>query len=190
MIRLARECGCYFLVAGLESITPQVLESIGKKNDKVGLYEQNIRTFRKHKIDLDISMMFGFDDDEPSVFKHTCDFLITNKAPYVSWLPLTPFPGTAFYNRLKSQGRLKDEKWWMRLNPDMQEEIYGLLYTGTKMDEADFGANFLAQYKRFYSLPSILRRLAWPPGIRSLVTMLINFSILRKITGEATVVEH
>ena len=96
MIRLARECGCYFLVAGLESITPQVLESISKINDKVGLYEQNIRIFRKHKIDLDISTMFGFDNDEPSVFKHTCDFLIANKAPYVSWLPMTPFPGTAF----------------------------------------------------------------------------------------------
>ena len=41
----------------------------------------------------------------------------------------------------------------MRLNPDMQEDIYSLLYTGTKMDEADFGTNFLAQYKRFYSFP-------------------------------------
>jgi radical SAM superfamily enzyme YgiQ (UPF0313 family) len=190
MIRLARASGCYFLVAGLESITPQVLESIGQANDKVGSYEQNIRTFRKHKIDLDISMMFGFDDDEPTVFKDTCDFLIANKAPYVSWLPLTPFPGTAFYNRLKSQGRLKYEKWWMRLNPNMQEKIYSLLYTGTKMDEADFCENFYTQYKRFYSFSNILRRLAWPPGLRSLVTMLINLSINRKISTQATVVEH
>lgn len=190
LVKLARASGCYFIVAGLESITPEVLQAIGRSNDKVGSYIRNIRTFRKNKIDLDVSMMFGFDEDESSVFKNTCDFLVANKVPYASWLPLTPFPGTEFFNRLKRDGRLKYDKWWLRLNPDMQEKIYGLLYTGTKMNDEDFCDNFYYHYRRFYSLKNIFSRLAWPPTIRGLITMLINLSIGRKISTRATVVEH
>ncbi len=190
LIKLARKSGCYFIVAGLESITPKVLESLGKKNDKVGNYIKNIEVFKKAKIDLDVSMMFGFDDDEPSVFKNTCDFLVKCCVPYVSWLPLTPFPGTVFYKRLKNQGRLKDEKWWLKINPDMKEKIYGLLYTGTKMDENNFCDNFYYHYRRFYSFKNILKRLAFPPSIRAFVTILINLSIRNKISTYATVVEH
>ena len=190
LIKLARKSGCYFIVAGLESITPKVLESLGEKNDKVGNYIKNIEVFKKAKIDLDVSMMFGFDDDEPSVFKNTCDFLVKCGVPYVSWLPLTPFPGTVFYKRLKNQGRLKDEKWWLKINPDMKEKIYGLLYTGTKMDEKNFCDNFYYHYRRFYSFKNILKRLAFPPSIRAFVTILINLSIRNKISTYATVVEH
>jgi len=190
LIDLARKSGCYFVVAGLESITPEVLESIGKKNDKVGIYEKNIQAFREKKIDLDVSMMFGFDDDKPTVFKETCDFLIKCRVPYISWLPLTPFPGTAFYNKLKAKGRLKNERWWLNINPDMKDRIYGLLYTGTKMDEEQFCEDFFTHYRRFYSLKNIIRRVAYPPGIRAIVTALINLSIRKKISTEATVVEH
>lgn len=190
LVDLARRSGCYFVVAGLESITPEVLESIGKKDDKVGTYEKNIQAFRRAKIDLDVSMMFGFDDDKPSVFKETCDFLIKCRVPYISWLPLTPFPGTAFYQKLKAQGRLKEDSWWLNINPEMTDRIYGLLYTGTKMDEDQFCKDFITHYRRFYSLKNILRRLAFPPGIRAMVTILINLSIRKKISTEATVVEH
>jgi radical SAM superfamily enzyme YgiQ (UPF0313 family) len=190
LIDLARKSGCYFVVAGLESITPEVLDSIVKKNDKVGEYEKNIQAFRKAKIDLDVSMMFGFDDDKPSVFKDTYAFLMKCRVPYISWLPLTPFPGTGLYQRLKRQDRLKHEKWWLKINPDMKDKIYGLLYTGIKIDEEYFCENFFMYYRKFYSLPSILKRLAFPPGIRAMVTILINLSLRKKISTEATVAEH
>jgi len=190
MIELARRSGCYFVVAGLESITPAVLEAMGKKDNKVGSYERNLRTFRRNGIDVDVSMMFGFDEDEPNVFERTCDFLIKNKAPYVSWLPLTPFPGTAFYKKLKSQGRLKHEKWWLMLRPEAEKKIYTLLYTGAKMSDDEFLEAFYRNYRRFYSLGSIARRLLWPPKFRNIVTIAVNLSIGRKISTQATVVEH
>lgn len=190
LIRLARESGCYFVVAGLESITPEVLESIGKNDDKVGNYEKNIQAFRRERIDINVSMMFGFDDDRPSVFEETCDFLIRCRVPYISWLPLTPFPGTVFYNKLKAQGRLKNERWWLGINPEMKERIYGLLYTGGRLDEEKFCSDFFTHYRRFYSLGNIAKRVAFPPGIRALVTILINLSIRKKISTRATVVEH
>ena len=190
MVDLCRRSGCRFLVAGLESITPEVIETITRKNDKVGHYEENIRAFRKAGIELDVSMMFGFDEDGPSVFEETCDFLIRNRVPYTSWLPLTPFPGTPFYRRLKAEGRLRDSKWWLRMGPGMTEQVYGLLYSGTVMDDETFCKRFYTQYRRFYSPWSILRRLAFPPTVRGLVAMLVNFSAWRKINPGTTVVEH
>jgi radical SAM superfamily enzyme YgiQ (UPF0313 family) len=190
MIRLARASGCFFVVAGLESITPAVLEAMGRKDNKVGSYEKNLRTFRKNGIDVDVSMMFGFDQDEPTVFRDACEFLIRNKAPYASWLPLTPFPGTVFYKKLKDEGRLRFDKWWLTLTPEAPKKIYSLLYTGAKMDDRAFGENLFRYYRKFYSLPSIVRRLGWPPSIRSLVTIVINLSLRRKIGTQATIVEH
>jgi hypothetical protein len=49
MIRMARRSGCFFIVAGLESITPSVLKAMGRKDNKVGSYEKNLRIFRKNK---------------------------------------------------------------------------------------------------------------------------------------------
>ncbi len=190
LVRLARRSGCYFIVAGLESINPSVLKTLGRKGSKVGAYEENLRTFRKNGIDVDVSMMFGFDQDEPTVFRDACRFLIRNKAPYTSWLPLTPFPGTAFYARLKEEGRLKHDKWWLTLSPDSPKKIYTLLFTGGQMGEEEFLENLYRYYRKFYSPGSIARRLAWPPSVRSLVTALINFSIRSKISKNATVVEH
>ncbi len=190
LVRLARRSGCYFIVAGLESINPSVLETLGRKGSKVGTYEKNLRTFRKNGIDVDVSMMFGFDQDEPTVFRDACRFLIRSRAPYTSWLPLTPFPGTVFYDRLKHEGRLKHEKWWLTLSPNAPKKIYTLLFTGGRMSEAEFFENLYRYYRKFYSPASIARRLAWPPSIRSFVTALINLSIRRKISTSATVVEH
>lgn len=190
MVKLARKSGCYFLVAGLESITPEVIQSIGLKNNKVGEYRRNINTFRREGIDLDVSMMFGFDEDRPSVFQNTCDFLIDAKVPFVSWLPLTPFPGTRFYDTLKEAGRLLNEKWWMEIKPQKENRIYTLLYTGTRLNDKEFCDEFYHQYKRFYSWKSIFKRLFTPPTIRKMVLLLINLSIKKKISRTATVVEH
>jgi radical SAM superfamily enzyme YgiQ (UPF0313 family) len=190
LVDLCQRSGCRFLIAGLESINPDVLRAVGGRNDKVGSYERNIRAFRKAGIDLEISMMFGFDVDRPSVFEEACDFLIRNRVPYTSWLPMTPFPGTAFYRRLESEGRLKYPKWWLRIAPGMQEQAYNLLYTGSAIDEATYCEGFHSNYRRFHSPLNTLRRVALPPTLRGFVAMAFSLSTWRKINPRTTVIEH
>ena len=58
------------------------------------------------------------------------------------------------------------------------------------MSDTEFLENLYRYYRKFYSPVNIARRLAWPPSVRSLITILINLSIRRKIGTSATVVEH
>lgn len=186
LIGLARKSGCVGMSIGLESLSSKNLESVGKRTNRVEDYEKNLKVYRKHRISLTVSMIFGFDNDEPGVFKQACNFLVKNRVSLTYWYPLTPLPGTSLYERLKDQGRLKDVKWW--LNPN--RKIYYLRFTGAKMEEGVFFKNFYHHYRRFYSLASIIRRTLLPPQPRFLIIIFLNLLYRGRLTREALIPEH
>lgn len=164
LIRLARKSGCLGLCIGLESLSQKVIESLGESKQKANVverYEKNIQAYQEEGIAPDISLMFGFDDDEPTVFQRAYDFLIKNQVPYTAWWPLTPLPGTKIFQRLKAQGRLKDERWW--LNFELLTKVLDLKFKGNQIGEDVFAEKFLCYYRRFYSSANIMRRFLLPP---------------------------
>ena len=181
LIELARKSGCLFLCIGLESLSRTNLVSMGKKINKVENYAKYLKAYSDAGIIVGVTMMFGFDDDEPGVFKEAYDFLVKNHVPLTAWQAIRPQPGTALYKRLKDQGRLKDNKWW--LSPDVKT-CY-LQYTGTKMDEEVFAKNFNYYYNHFFSLGSIIKRTLLPPQKRFLLQLLFNLIYRRNLTSEA-----
>lgn len=185
LIELARKSGCFELSIGLESLSGKSLKSVGKTINKVKHYEKNLKAYRQEGIKIAASMMFGFDDEEPGVFKETYHFLVKNRVPYTYWWPIIPYPGTPFYKRLKDQGRLKDPKWW--LNPE--RKIYNLRFTGTKMEEDMFFENFYHYYRRFYSLGSIIRRTLFPPQQRWLSIICLNLAYRKRVTRQTNIFE-
>jgi len=186
LIELARKSGCIELAVGLESLSRKSLKSVGKTINKIEHYEKNLKAYRKAGIRVAASMIFGFDDEEPGVFKETYDFLMKNRVPCTYWSPLCPYPGTPLYERLKAQSRLKDAKWWLNRN----RRIYGLEFTGTKMEEEVFSKNLYHYYRRFYSLRSIIKRTLLPPQQRWLPTICLNMAYRKRITRQASVFEH
>ena len=124
--------------------------------------------------------MFGFSNENISVFKRTYDFLIQNRVPFTHWWPLTPYPGTFFYNEMKNQGRLKSEKWWL-VQPG--NKSHNLKCSGFNGDEKEFSENFYRYYRRFYSLMNTLKKAFLPPKfglLRTVIMSLIYNVILRK----------
>jgi len=176
LIRLARKSGCLELSIGMESLSQKHLDAIGKAHNVVADYEKHLSIFKKEGITVSLGLMFGYDDDEPSVFRKTYEFLLKNRIPYTVWELLKPYPGTALYHRLKQEGRLKDESWWLKA--DMLTHC--LAYTGIKMDEDQFFKNFYHYSKKFYSLKSIFQRIMLPPQPRWPRKIFVNL-ILRKI---------
>jgi hypothetical protein len=73
---------------------------------------------------------------------------------------LTPFPGTDLYLRLRGEGRLPDEQWWLSAPAD----YFGVHYRPRLMsaDELRRGCVWLS--RRFYSIPAIARRAVTGPG--------------------------
>lgn len=161
LLHLAQKSGCKMMVIGIESISSAHLESVGKSFNVVADYKNHLRAFRDSGIAVTAAMMFGFEEEEPTIFDETCDFLIRNHITYTSWQPLTPYPGTRIYEKLREQGRLKDDHWW--LNRELTSRFTSLKFTGVSMGEDVFFNRFHQAYRRFYSSGSIIRRLLFPP---------------------------
>ena len=62
------------------------------------------------------TFVFGYDNDTEDDIKRTLDFAINEKINLAAFNHLVPFPGTPLYNRLKNEGRLLDNEWWLKDN--------------------------------------------------------------------------
>ncbi len=180
LIRLAKESGCAGIGIGIESLSQESLQTVGKDVNTVAIYEKYLKVFREFKINVTANMMFGFSNENISVFKRTYNFLIQNRVPFTHWWPLTPYPGTSFYDEMRNQGRLKSEKWWL-LPPGSKR--HNLKCSGFDGDEKEFSQNFYRYYRRFYSLANTLKKAFLPPKfalLRTIFMSLIYNIILRK----------
>lgn len=80
---------------------------------KHGTFNQLIDVFRSHGIMVYGGFVLGYDHDTPDSFKRTLDFALENKLFLANFNPLAPTPGTRLYDRLKQEGRLLRDPWWL-----------------------------------------------------------------------------
>ena len=142
--------------------------------------------FKKKGISTAASMMFGFDGEDPAIFKDTYNFLIKNRLLYSYWWPVSPLPGTPLYKRLKDQGRLKEEKWWLIKS----RKYYGLVYSITSMEEEVFTKLFFHYYKLFYSFGNIIVRNLLPPSNWFVVHTYMNLEYRKKLNPQLNIIEY
>jgi radical SAM superfamily enzyme YgiQ (UPF0313 family) len=72
----------------------------------------------------------------------------------VAFNHLTPFPGTPLYDRLKQEGRLLYDRWW--LDPDYR---YGMVpFAPRGMTAEQVKQRCIEARQQFYGYSSILRR--------------------------------
>jgi radical SAM superfamily enzyme YgiQ (UPF0313 family) len=188
LMDLTRRSGCVGMLVGIESISQSSLESVSKRGNQVARYSRNLQVYKKNGIDVDASLVFGFDGEDPSVFDSTYRFLMENRIPFAGLQPLRPSPGTPLFKKLKSEGRLKEDKWW--LNRDSVARVFDLKYTGSHMSSEEFSDGLFHMYQRFYSMGSILKRFLWPPQRRFPIKLVITFACRRKISRQAFISEH
>lgn len=111
LLKLAYDSGCRGLFFGMETVSEQKLK---RMNKSMKTREDTIEAIKKitgHGIYFHASYVFGFDDDNESIFDETLEFLHETKIPSATFNILTPYPGTDIYNEYKKQGRLITENW-------------------------------------------------------------------------------
>ena len=169
-IRLMAQSGCIGLLIGFESIIEKNITSIGKFQNRPSHYMEVINSLHRNGIAIWASFIFGFDHDDPTVFERTVEFAIKAKIFSAVFAMLTPYPGTEFYNRMKAEGRLTDERWWLR--EDQQDRAPHFEPMG--MNRRQLREGWKWAWREFYSPGSIIRRfqLEFPP---TLVNRLIYF---------------
>lgn len=116
LLRLMRESGCRQVLIGLESPDAQGLDSLERRADwklrQFPKYEEAVRTIQSHGITVIGCFILGLDGHGPEVFDSVYDFVAKTNLYDVQVTVLTPFPGSALYDRLETEGRLLEPGAW------------------------------------------------------------------------------
>ncbi|MBN1156861.1 B12-binding domain-containing radical SAM protein [Candidatus Woesearchaeota archaeon] len=160
LLKLAKKSGCLGLLIGLESLHGANLKKIGNKQDIENDYIRQIRKLHKHGIGIDASLVFGFDDDDPAIFRRTLRFCIKAKVDVASFHLLTPYPGTPLYNKLEKEDRLLHKDW------SKYDENH-VVFQPKKMSIDCLQKGFVWIWKEFYSTKSIMKRWKYNLGLKS-----------------------
>jgi len=149
--------GCIGLLIGFESLSKSNLIQSHKYQNDPSEYREIIDTLHRFGITIWGSFIFGFDEDDPSVFEETVNFAIQTKLFSVVFAILTPYPETAFYQRVKREGRLIQDQWWLLERPEESAPHFA----PKKMSGEVLRRGWKNAWKEFYSFPSILKRFQW-----------------------------
>lgn len=153
-VKLMADSGCKALFIGFESIDDSTLRHTAKPQNRPGEYREVVSMLHDHGISVWGSFVFGFDTDTPAVFDRTVDEAIAMKLTLASFAILTPYPGTALYRRLLSEGRLTHPEWWLGQHHDRDSPYFEpKLMTREQLHEG-----WVRAWTRFYRPASIVKR--------------------------------
>lgn len=150
LLNLATKSGCMGMLIGLESISRDSLRASGKPIN-FNKYKAMIERIMDSGIGIDGSFIFGFDNEDTSIFERTLEFIVKIKLPAATFSILTPYPGTKLKEKLEEEGRIIDRNW---------EHYNGThsVFKPAKMtpDQLEEGRTWIKQ--EFYSYMNIFKR--------------------------------
>jgi radical SAM superfamily enzyme YgiQ (UPF0313 family) len=179
------QAGCRFALIGFESLNAENLKQMGKSwNQVVGDYEQVVKALHSRGISIYGTFVFGYDQDTEATIAQSLDFAMRNKLEIANFNLLTPTPGSKLYDRLASEGRLISPQWWI----DADYHYGDPIFYPKKMAAEQLTAQCFLAKKKFYSYPSIIRRLLsfnkptkWlDKGVALLANIISHREIIRK----------
>ena len=151
LLDLMRETGCRSLFIGFESINAESVSGVHKRQNDVARYEKLVGMLHDRGIMVNASFVFGLDSDGPTVFRDTLDWVVRNRIETVTSHILTPYPGTALYERMRAEGRLTDD--------DLSHyDTAHVVFRPKGMSAEELYDGYLWIYREVYSWRNILRR--------------------------------
>jgi radical SAM superfamily enzyme YgiQ (UPF0313 family) len=168
LLKKARESGCISLFIGFESLLQENLNGVSKRFVHTKELSDLIRTIRDHQIGIHGSFIFGFDGDDPAIFKKTVEFVQKNNIELPTFSILTPFPGTPLRKRLEGEGRIFDNDW-------SHYDMSHVVFKPKKMTALELQQGYLWAQKYACAPRSILKRLLLGPRNHFFYFLMSNF---------------
>ncbi len=106
LLKKVREAGATILSFGLESITQEGLNKLGKSWVKVDEHQKLISIIAKTGILVSSEMIVGTDSDTEDSIRETYEFVQKARIPIPRFYILTPIPGSKLFHQYKEEGRL------------------------------------------------------------------------------------
>ena len=152
LLRAAYDSGCRGLFVGMETVSEASMERMEKSFRDLQDVREAIQRIQAVGVRFHASVVFGFDTDELGIFDDTFDFLMGCRVHSATFNILTPYPGTAVYERLKREGRLFTDDW-------SHYDHTTVVFRPARMTPRELAEGQHRTRLRFYRLPSILKRL-------------------------------
>ena len=176
LLDLMKSSGCQGLFVGFESIQADSINDVHKIQNNINTYEKAIKMAHDRGIMINASFVFGLDGDTPETFKSTLDWIVKNKIETVTSHILTPYPGTALYDRLKKEGRI--------ISSDLSEyNTAHVVFRPAKMTGQELYDGYIWIYKQIYSFKNIMKRM---PEDKSQRAAYFLFNLLYRKYGKFT----
>lgn len=149
LLMMMRESGCAQVLIGLESPTSEPLNHLEQncnwKYDKFAEYKDAIRIIQSYGITVNGCFIVGLDGQTTEVFDQIYSFVKEAELYEVQITILTPFPGTALYERLEKASRLIEPTNWKKCT------LFDLNFQPSGMTTAALRAGFHRLATRLYS---------------------------------------
>lgn len=122
LLKAAAASGANTFYIGFESVEAGSLEAMNKSvnlRPAVKGFKDAIRKIHDHGIGVIGGFILGSDFDTKDIFKRTADFILETGIDGCQFTIMTPFPGTALYERMQRENRLLYTSYpddWSRYN--------------------------------------------------------------------------
>ncbi len=152
LVGLMRDAGLKTVFVGLESISPESLTCMNKKQTVADM-EEGLAGFARYGIDVHGMFVFGFDSDDKKTLSDTVRFAKKKMLDSVQFLVLTPFPGTPVYHELERDSRIMVKDWSFY-------DGHHVVFIPKKISPYNLQKAQIKGHRRFYSTVEVVRRLS------------------------------
>ena len=179
LLRMAARSGCKGLFIGLESADCESLTQMNKGFLQPQKYKDAIKRLHDQGISVLGAFVLGNDNEDPSIFKRTLDFAKKIKIDLAQFAVLTPYPGTAIYNRLIKENRIFNFDW-------TKYDAGNAVFKPLKMTAEKLKEEVDKLWRDFYRFDEVILRvlrLGRRIPLQLLPLLLINFSFRKEIAA-------
>lgn len=151
LVRDMALAGCTGVFVGFETLTDENLVEARKKTPRSEDYARRIALFHRYGIQVNASIVLGFDHDTPEVFARTVAWVEANRLECATFHILTPYPGTPLFRQMEAEGRLLHKDW------DLYDTGH-VVFKPKHMTPEQLYEGYAWCYKRLFSHQSIWKR--------------------------------
>jgi radical SAM superfamily enzyme YgiQ (UPF0313 family) len=153
LLEKAVDSGLRSLFVGFETLNTANLREQHKYHNLNRDYTAAIRRLHEFGVMINGSFVYGMDGDDATVGDRTVEWAVQQGIETATFHILTPYPGTALYDRMAAQGRLLHHHW-----PDY--DTRHVVFQPAQIEAAELEALYWRSYQQFYRWSAIFQG-AW-----------------------------
>jgi len=150
LLERAAAAGLRSLFVGFETVNAGNLAGQRKRQNIGRDYAAVVRRLHDVGVMVNASFVFGMDGDGPDVFDRTVDWAIAQGIETATFHIMTPYPGTALYQRMRAAGRMLHEDW-------DRYDTRQVVFAPQGMTAGELESGYRRAYRDFYRWGGIWR---------------------------------